>query len=96
MTIRTVACTGVPARTLTTTGATSPTTTTVEPILRPMLALASPFFGGGYVPVAAVNAAVADPAVSGAAADVGDPGGAIGAAHHDDDVIAGIWPDGDE
>ena len=24
------------------------------------------------------------------------PGGALGAAHHDDDVIAGIWSDGDE
>ena len=56
---------------------------------------------------AAVNAAVADPAGAGAAADVGGaggaigavvaacaPGGALGAAHHDGDVIAGIWSDG--
>ena len=67
-------------------------------------------FGGGYVPVAAArNAVVADSAVAGAAAENGGAGGAIGAAvaayapsgalgaaHHDDDVIAGIWPDGDE
>ena len=51
---------------------------------------------------AALNAAVADPAIAGAAADVGGaggaigavvapyaPGGTLGAAHHDDDVIAG-------
>ena len=69
-------------------------------------------FGGGYVPVtAAMNAAVADPAVACAAAEVSGacgainlgavvaayaPGGALGAAHHDGDAIAGIWSDGDE
>ena len=75
------------------------------------MALALPFlFGGGYVPVAAArNAVVADSADAGAAAEVRGAGGAIGAvvavyapggvlgvAHHDDDVIAGIWSDGDE
>ena len=58
---------------------------------------------------AAMNAAVADPVAAGAAANVRGaggaigavvatyaPGGALGAAHHDDDVIAGIWSDGDE
>ena len=62
------------------------------------------------MPVAAArNAVVADSAVAGAAAEVRGaggaigavvaayaPGGALGAAHHDDDVIAGIWSDGDE
>ena len=56
-----------------------------------------------------MNAAVADSAVAGAAAEVRGaagaigavvaayaPGGALGAAHHDVDVIAGIWSDGDE
>ena len=58
---------------------------------------------------AARNAVVADSAVAGAAAEVRGaggaigavvaayaPGGALGTAHHDDDVIAGIWSDGDE
>ena len=53
---------------------------------------------------AAVNAAVADPAGAGAAADVGGaggaigavvaacaPGGALGAAHHNDDVISAAF-----
>ena len=56
-----------------------------------------------------MNAAVADSAVAGAAAEVRGaagaigavvaayaPGGALGAAHHDDDITAEIWPDGDE
>ena len=56
-----------------------------------------------------MDAVVADPAVAGAAADVRGagsaigtvvatyaPGGALGAAHHDDDVTDGIWPNGDE
>ena len=56
-----------------------------------------------------MDAVVADPAVAGAAADVRGagsaigtvvatyaPGGALGAAHHDDDIIAGIWSDGGE
>ena len=55
------------------------------------------------------NAVVADSAVAGAAAENGGaggaigaavaayaPGGALGAAHHDDDVIAGIRSEGDE
>ena len=62
------------------------------------------------MPVAAAsNAVVADSAVAGAAAEVrvaggaigavvaaNAPGGSLGAAHHDDDAIAGIWSDGDE
>ena len=62
------------------------------------------------MPVAAGrNAVVVDLAVAGAAAEVRGvcgaigavvaayaPGGALGAAHHDDDVIAGIWSDADE
>ena len=67
-------------------------------------------FDGGYVPMAAArNAVVADSADAGAAAEVRGaggaigavvaayaPGGVLGAAHHDDDVIAGIWSDVDE
>ena len=60
---------------------------------------------------AVVDAAVADPAATGAATYVGGTcsainlgavvaayasGSALGAAHHDDDVTAGIWSDGDE
>ena len=65
------------------------------------------------IAAAAMNAAVADSAAAGAAADVRGtypgtggaigavvtahaPAGALGAAHHDDDVVAGIWPDGNE
>ena len=58
---------------------------------------------------AAVADPARDPAAVGAASDVGGaggaigaavaayaPGGTLGAAHHDGDIIAGIWPDGDE
>ena len=76
----------------------------------PILVLS--FIGGSCVPAAAkftLNATVAGPAAAGAASSVGGaggtidavvdacaPGGALGAAHHDDDVIAGIWSEGDE
>ena len=57
---------------------------------------------------ATLNAAVADPAAAGAASGVGGadgamgavvpacaPGGALAAAHHDDDIIARIWSECD-
>ena len=56
-----------------------------------------------------MNTAVADPAAVGAPTYIGGaggaicavvaayaPGGAMGAAHHDGDAIAGFWSDGGE
>ena len=88
-----------------------PTTPAAEPMLGPMLTLASPFSLAEATcqTAATMNTAVADPAAVGAPTYIGGaggaicavvaayaPGGAMGAAHHDGDAIAGFWSDGGE